>query len=253
MNAWVEDLPLKYIAFKAIMIMSSLLLQKSSKKSKAKDHIAALERRIKHWQAGNTLELLKEFKTIQNSLQTFSKPKTIGEISKRFAEMMHKGNVNGAIKLITNNIQNGILPLNNETLNVLRQKHPTASEASQDVLLPDIPEIVHPVKFENITADTVRKAAIKTKGAAGPSGIDADGWRRLFVSNSLGASSTDLCKAFAAVIRKLCTIQELSISLEAFLACRLIPLDKNHVLRPIGVDEVLRIMAGKAVVSVIRE
>ena len=30
---------------------------------------------------------------------------------KKFVEQMHKGNIDSAIKLITNNMQNGILPL----------------------------------------------------------------------------------------------------------------------------------------------
>ena len=47
MNAWVEDSPLKNIAFKAIMIMPCLLLQKPFKNSKSKDHKAALQRRLR--------------------------------------------------------------------------------------------------------------------------------------------------------------------------------------------------------------
>ena len=42
-------------------------------------------------------------------------------------------------------------------------------------------------------------------------------------------------------------------SLEAFIACRLIPLDKNPGLRPIGVGEVLRRICGKAVMSVVKQ
>ena len=42
MSEWLHDLPLKDIAFKAIMVMPSL---KPSQKSKSKDHMRALERR----------------------------------------------------------------------------------------------------------------------------------------------------------------------------------------------------------------
>ena len=42
-------------------------------------------------------------------------------------------------------------------------------------------------------------------------------------------------------------------SLEALLACRLMPLDKNPGLRSIGIHEVLRQIASKVVVSHIRE
>ena len=41
-------------------------------------------------------------------------------------------------------------------------------------------------------------------------------------------------------------------SLEAYLACRLIPLDKNPGLRPIGIGEVIRRIIGKAVVACVR-
>ena len=65
-------------------------------------------------------------------------------------------------------------------------------------------------------------------------------------------SSDDLCKAFAAVIKRLCVEENQSASLEAFLPCCLIPLDKNPGLRPIEVGEILRRIAGKVVVAVVR-
>ena len=55
------------------------------------------------------------------------------------------------------------------------------------------------------------------------------------------------------MIKKLCTVENRSTSLEAFLTNRLIPLDKNPGLRPIGVSEVLRRIAGKVIVSHLKE
>ena len=46
---------------------------------------------------------------------------------------------------------------------------------------------------------------------------------------------------------------ETATSLEAFTACRLIPLDKKPGLRPIGVGEVLRSIAGKVIMMVFKK
>ena len=51
------------------------------------------------------------------------------------------------------------------------------------------------------------------------------------------------------MIKKLCTVENQSIFLEAFLASRLIPLDKNPGLRPTEVSEVLRRIVVKVIVS----
>ena len=102
------------------MIMPSLLLQNPSKDPKTKDHTKALERRLQLWTDGHLAELLKEGETIQSSLKQFNAPKTIAQLSKKFVEQMQRGNVDSASKLITNNMQNGILPLTNTTLKLLK-------------------------------------------------------------------------------------------------------------------------------------
>ena len=65
MNGWTNNSPFKDITFTAIHVMPSLLLQKLSKTSKAKDHLKALEKRIDLWINGNTDKLLYEGETIQ--------------------------------------------------------------------------------------------------------------------------------------------------------------------------------------------
>lgn len=71
------------------------------------------------WKSGDLLELYNECQTIQSNLKSFNKPKTIAEISKRFAAEMQKGNINGAMKLLTNHMQDRILPLNDKILTQL--------------------------------------------------------------------------------------------------------------------------------------
>ena len=245
MNERLHDSPLKNIALKAIMIMPSLLLQKPSQKSKSREHLKALEQLLDLWTSGEILDLLHEEKTIQKDLRPSNSPSAAAESSKRFARETHKGNVTNAIKLLINNMQNGIL--------LLMQKYPQGKGAEFDVLLTDTPEQVHPIKFDVIYADLVKRAALRRRGGAGPSGLDAEGWRRILITKQSGTSSTGLCKAIAEVIKKLCTTDNLSPSLEPFLACRLIPLDKDPALRPTGIGEILRRIAGKVIVSHIQK
>ena len=61
--------------------------------------------------------------------------------------MMSKGNVNGAIKRLTENMSNGILLLNDKTLNMLKQKHPEANEPPQEVLIQGPVRHVYPIVY----------------------------------------------------------------------------------------------------------
>ena len=187
------------------MIMQNLLLQKPSKNSKAKDHLTALKRRMQSWLKGDLIELLHEGETIQKNLTQQLTKEDVRKISKKFAALMRKGNLNAATNLLTENMRNGILPLNNETLNLLRLKHSAPKDAHEKVMLSDVPERIHPVKFEVIDAEMIRKAAMKTRGGSGPSGLDADGWKRILLSKNFGESSSDLCQTLAKVSKKLCT------------------------------------------------
>ena len=251
LNRWLEETALHNIAFKAMMIMPNLLLQKSSKNFKTKDHLTALERRMLSWLKGDLTELLDEGETIQKNLMQILTKGDIGKIPKKSAALMRKKNVNAAINLLTENMRNGILPLNNETLNLLRLKHSNPKGAYESVMSTDVPERIHPVKFEVIDVEMIRKAVMEKRGGSGHSGLDADGWKRILLSKNFGESSSDLCQTLTKVIKKHWT-EQLSTSLEGFLACQLILFKKNPGLRPIGVGEVLRRIIRKVIVSVVR-
>ena len=83
--------------------------------------------------------------------------------------------------------------------------------------------------------------------------MDADGWKRILTSKQFAESSTDLCTTIANMIKKLYIDKDLANTLEAFISCCLIPLDKNPGLRPIEVGEVLRRIVGKVTVSTLRD
>ena len=100
--------PLRQCAMTAIHIMPALLLQKPSKSPKSKDHTLALERRLKFWKEGEFLQLMREAEALQLRLPKGIAKRDIATTSKEFRDRMQKGNVNGAIKLLTNNMQGGV-------------------------------------------------------------------------------------------------------------------------------------------------
>ena len=260
LRAWTSKSALRDIALKCIMIMPHLLLQKPCKESKAKDHSEALKRRMAFWQRGDLDSVFRECETIQKRMKKSAPSNSIEAISKKFATLMKKGNVSAAVKILTNSMEGGILPLTEETMQLLQSKHPDAKECLPEAVIDmQVPD-VHPVVFEEIDGESVRKAAMATKGGSGPSGMDADGWRHIIISRNFSTCSSEFRSEFATFIRQLCTEKveltskqgNCTSSLEAFLACRLIPLDKCPGLRPIGVGEVLRRIAGKVVMNVVK-
>ena len=102
---------------------------------------------------------------------------------------------------------------------------------------------------------------MKTKGGSVSSGQDVDSWCQILASQKFGVCSEELRTELALASKQMCT-EKVEIdhtegesptsSLEAFLACRLIPLDMNPGLRPIIVGEVLRRIVGKVVIRVFR-
>ena len=90
---------------------------------------------------------------------------------------------------------------------------------------------------------------MKVDGGAGPSGVDAKGWRRF--CTSFRRASDDLCTALASLAKRICTTHVDPACLAPFTACRLIALDKSPSVRPIGIGEVMRRIIGKAVIGII--
>ena len=178
----------------------------------------------------------------------------IEKISLKFKNMMSKGKVNRTLKLLTGNMSNGILLLTDKTLKMLKQKHPEANEPPQEVLLQGPIRPVHPIVYEDMGESLILKAARLSKWGSGPSGLDADGWRKILTSRSFGTASSKSRKTFALFVKRLC-LEEIrnAESLESFIACRLIPLDKRPGLRPIEVGEALRRISGKAVMILLKK
>ena len=108
----------------------------------------------------------------------------------------------------------------------------------------------HPVIIDSIDAGSIRRAALATNGAAGPSNLDAHCWRRL--CTSFHNSSQDLCNSLALFARRLSTSFVDPDGLSSFLACRLIALDKCPEVHPIGICETARRIVLKVILHVMK-
>ena len=233
----------------ALHVMPALLLQKPSRSLKSKDHVDALKRRLKKWINGEFLQLLREATAPQSRLPKIGTMKNINMVSRTFREYMSKGNVNSAIKPLSNNMEGGVLPSNKQTIDLLKMKYPVGKAVSEDTKLHGPLSTVENLTFYVIDDSMVLEVVIITREGSGPSGMDEDGWRRILVSRDYGDAGNDLRKVIASLIKKICIEEIDDSSLSPLMASRLVPLNKNSSLRPIGVGQVLRQMMGKVVVS----
>ena len=89
-----------------------------------------------------------------------------------------------------------------------------------------------------------------THGSHGPSALDANEWRRILTH--FGQQSVEISKTLAKVAQKILTEILSHELLEPYNACRLIPLDKNPGVRPIGIGEVIRRMIGRTITKCLK-
>ena len=156
------------------------------------------------------------------------------------------GQLNSALHYLSENDGEGVLPLSDDIMAQLREKHPSPEEPCLGSLLfgpvEDVPDSI----YQQINGEMVRDAALRTKGSGGSSGVDANG-----SSKSFKKSGSDLCAAIAAMTQRLCTEFIYPLGTETILANRLVPLGKGEgAVWLIGVREVIRRIMGECVMYV---
>ena len=236
------------IALLLVHVFVPLLLQKPAKNSRAKDNSRYLEKRLKWWKNGDFQLLMNEGEEIQNRLaDVLSSQKK--NVTKRFTEAILNGKLSQATSMI-NRDSGGLLDVNEEVVKALQAKHPKAEPAAEEILLQGTPNKVEDVIFEAIDNAMVQKAAKGTNGSGGPTQVDSDAWQHIICSKAYRVQQDFLCDSIARLARRLCTEEIPFQSIESLTACRLIALDKNPGIRPIGIGEILRRIIGKCVMTV---
>ena len=255
-------------ALYSFFILPALVLQRVSEKSRSKEDAANLARRMELWDSGNLNDLMDECRSLQHHLEKspFCPKVRVSENlddaiatdeARRFGQLVSQGKVQEAIRCLSANENSAVLQADDliecktgqeRVSDVLKEKHPAACSAANEALLDGPPKHAHEVIFQSVTAARVRQTALHMNGSAGPSGLDSHSWRRIF--SQFGRASQDLCTNMASLARLLCTKDVSKTNLIPLLACRLVALNKNPGVRPIGVCEVIRRIVAKVVVKV---
>ena len=261
-QAFADASALETIALKAAMTLPALVLQKPHAKSKVREHISCLERRLSLWKEGNIAELLREGRATQGPLKSRRSPVDMNNNAnkvRKFSKLMTGGKIRAALRLLSTENRSGPLRLDDivdesgkSVRDILEEKHPDPQPIHPDAILDTatVDNNYHPILFDNITPEMIRNCAMHTEGSAGPYGMDALCWRRL--CTSFGEKSNELCSAIAAFARRICTTYIDPSGLTAYTSCRLVPLDKCPGVRPVGIGEVIRRIVGKAVMKVVK-
>ena len=110
-RAFADRSALERVAIKAAMVMPALLLQKPHLKSKAKDHVVCLSRRMAVWEEGKFEDLLAESRTIQNhlSVQQPADKSSGDRLAHAFAKLMFVGGTASAMRLLKDGEHGGLL------------------------------------------------------------------------------------------------------------------------------------------------
>ena len=216
------------IAMKVVMTLPNILLQKPSAKSKAKDHMKALQQRLLLWNEGKLSEIWKECLIIQKKIN--SKPNRSSEdVSRIFSKLMFEGKVGAAMKYLEEHADNSVLAPSEEVVEKLQALHPAAENINPNTLIQGPIQPVNTAFFLSIDEHEVlkaAKAANRTSGSAGPSMFDAQQWKRILVSKKYKSEGKDLRDAIAKLARKIGTEILDPHTLETCVAGHLIALNK---------------------------
>ena len=248
------------LILKVAYVLQQLILQKPFGSLRDGEQADIVKRRMKLWEEGQVDKLIDEAKTIQGQIcKVHSAPSTAdhSDVAKKCAAKVTEGKIGAAACMLEEHASGGPLKTsdkvgNQTVLEILKSKHPEAQPFNQDAAIPgEAHARPNPILLHSINRDLIRKCTLRTQRAAGPSGVDATGWHKM--CTSFRDASDQLCDALACRARRIATIFIDPVTLEAYTACRLIPLDKRPGVRAIGIGEVVRRIIGKAILAVAAE
>ena len=159
---------------KAFFVLLAVGLQKPGLKTKAKDPKECLKSRLLLWEIGEIDTLMNEGRIIQSRIgkgKKYSPPNR----AKIFAKLVMEGQISSVMRFLNDDISGGVLPLTDDVMLQLREKHPEPQPIKSKVLLRGAVQDIPDSLFLEINGEMVLDVALQTKGSGGPCGVDANG------------------------------------------------------------------------------
>ena len=219
------------------------------------------------WRETNIGELLSEGRCLQDNLAgrvrghgrghpRSSKPH---DEVRTFRDLVGRGHIHQMIRSLSDNSERGgslrmddMVQVNDELRcvhDILREKHPQAQPAAPEALLEGETGSSNPVIFESLTAAIIRQTALHAKGSPCKGVLTPmhGGGSATVTARCLTISAPNLlhCGGCSPLI-------QLTQYMSPLVACRLVALDKNPGVHPIGVGEVIRRIVMKAILRVVQ-
>lgn len=255
----VEALSKSEFPSERLIIFISVMLQRNKMVKQAKDIRILLTQRLQHWDENNYDLLINEALSCNKKLNGSKKDNNDDQVIKVFNRLMIRGKVRDAMNWLVEKGKNGILHPNTEidsngktVFDILKEKHPNKTEPDEKLFsmpsemseLPYMPQIL-------ISNEIVEKVARKLHGGGGPGGSNSEHWSDFILRH--GQASHQLRDAVASLANKLCNHDVEWKQVHALMSCRLIALNKNPGVRPIGIGECLRRILSKCLIEVTRD
>ena len=231
-----------------------MILQRDGGLRKSCDIRRLISRRLELWNDGKVNELVQEAIRCSKQGQRRMRNKGVNEDEqrlKRFTRLMWTGEIKAAARLINQKMSGDVIGPNDivsggsdkTVIEALQDKHPVGGNVTDDVLsdgeLPSFVDI-------DVTGGHIERIARSLHGGAGPGGTTSSHWQLFLLC--YGSHSARLRDAIAALARWMANNVIDWNLIRVLMSCRLIALNKNPGVRPIGVGEVLRRLLGKAMV-----
>ena len=245
------------------IVFVAVILQTTQSCKRARDIRKRINQRLELWDKGEYAALVDdtESEVLSRDRNGKARKQTDETKARAFNARVLSGRLRSAVQTLTRSEDGGVLApdakctkTGRPVLEVLREKHPKMKDVDPDDpnngVFENYDRLPTPVPLV-VTSEDVEKIGSKLSGAAGPGGTDAvelANWIMRF-----GAESERLRIVLARMTEWLANESPSWAAYRALMACRLVALDKQPGVRPVGIGEVYRRLMAKIVIDKVGE